>query len=231
MIYTAEMTVEVDDVEAATATIEKLIKSAKSWLASKTVQAHEEVYRTTTITLRVPAQSFDHVMAQLRQLGKVLSENITAEDVTKQVLDLEARLKNLRREEEVVLELFRREGKIESILQVERELSRIRGEIEQAQSTLNYLRENVAYSTITITLKPKPTGVEQKIDEWGLGWHTRRAWRTLVLVVRALVLALLYGAIVVGPFVVAALIIWRIVRHISRTRRQMPSERNPTERL
>jgi multisubunit Na+/H+ antiporter MnhC subunit len=158
------------------------------------------------------------VVKELRTLGDVRSQSIKAEDVTRQMVDLEARLRNLRREEEVVAELFRRQGRIADVLEVERELSRVRGEIEQGESALAGLRDSVAYSTITITIQTRPSKVEQKLREWSAGYHVLNAWHALVKVVRALITALIYIAIVIGPFVVVALVIWWAIRASRRAK-------------
>jgi hypothetical protein len=212
IIYTGEMTVEVDDVLQSAKSIEELIETSKGFLGSRTSNTDAQGNTSTIISMRVPAATFDAVVEQLRTLGEVRSERINAEDVTKQALDLEARLKNLRREEGVIAELFRREGKIEAILQVERELARVRGEIEQGESSLRYLRENVRFSTITVTLNPKPTKVAQKIEEWSAAYHVQGAWKALVAIVRGLITVLIYTLIVGGPFVGMGLLIWWAIR-------------------
>ncbi|MBM3497294.1 MAG: DUF4349 domain-containing protein [Armatimonadetes bacterium] len=211
IIYTAALTVEVDDVDAAVAEGQQAAKAAGGWLGGKTAQVNGEGNKTATVTIRVPSAKFEALMETLRDLGDLRSENTRAEDVTRQMVDLEARLKNLRREEEVVAELFKRQGKITDVLQVEQELSRVRGQIEQIQGELGYLRENVAWSTITLTVNPKPSKVEQQLRDWSAGYHVLNAWNTLVKVGRGIVTALIYFGIVLGPFiVVVALIVWAI---------------------
>ena len=211
IIYTAEMTIEVDDVDAAVAEVQQAVKASGGWLGGKTASVSDTGEKTATLTIRVASAKFDPLMEQLRNLGDLRSENTRAEDVTRQMVDLEARLKNLRREEEVVAELFKRQGKITDVLQVEQELSRVRGQIEQIQGELNYLRENVAWSTITITINTTPTKVEQQLRQWSAGYHVLNAWHALIRAVRALITALIYIVIVVGPFVVVAwVLVWAI---------------------
>jgi hypothetical protein len=222
IIYTASMTVEVDDVGESARSVEELIKSSSGWLGSKTSRTDHQGNTSTTISMRVPAAKFDSVMDALRALGDVRSENINAEDVTKQVTDLEARLRNLRREEGVIADLFQRQGRIADVLEVERELSRVRGEIEQGQSTLAGLRESVRYSTITVTINTRPSKLEQKLREWSAGYHVLNAWNALIKVVRALITALIYLAIVVGPFVLLGLVIWAAVRASRRRKASGP---------
>jgi acetolactate synthase small subunit len=211
IIYTAELTVEVNDVDDAVAEAQQAAKDVGGWLGGKTANVSDAGDKTATLTLRVASKKFDALMEQLRNLGDLRVENTRAEDVTRQLVDLEARLKNLRREEEVIAELFKRQGQITDVLQVEQELARVRGQIEQAQGEMNYLRENVAWSTITLTINTKPSKVEQQLRDWSAGYHVLNAWNTLVKAGRGIVTALIYFVIVLGPFVLAlALIIWAI---------------------
>jgi hypothetical protein len=218
IIYTAQMTIEVDDVDAAATKVDGIYKAVDGKLGGGDEVTSPTGEKTTTITIRIPSAKFDEVVKELRTLGDVRSQSIKAEDVTRQMVDLEARLRNLRREEEVVAELFRRQGRIADVLEVERELSRVRGEIEQGESALAGLRDSVAYSTITITIQTRPSKVEQKLREWSAGYHVLNAWHALVKVVRALITALIYIAIVIGPFVVVALVIWWAIRASRRAK-------------
>ena len=222
IIYTADLRVEVDDIDAAAAKVEQTVRTAGGWLGGKTAHVNPNGDKTTSITARVPSTKFDAVMADLRTLGDVRSENIKAEDVTRQMVDLEARLKNLRREEEVVAELFKRQGKITDVLQVEQQLARVRGEIEQTQGQLSYLRESARYSTITIGLSTKPSEVVQKLNEWNLGYHVTRAWHALVTVLRGLTYAVIYVGIVAGPFIAIPLLIWYAIRSSRRRKATAP---------
>jgi hypothetical protein len=212
IIYTAQMTIEVDDVDAAATKVDGIYKAVGGKLGGGDEVTSPTGEKTTTITIRIPSAKFHDVVKELRALGDVRSLNIKADDVTRQMVDLEARLKNLRREEEVVAELFQRQGKITDVLQVEQELSRVRGEIEQAQGQWSYLRDSVAYSTVTVTIQTRPSKVEQKLRGWSAGYHVVNAWHALIRVVRAIITALIYVLIVVGPFVVAALVIWWAIR-------------------
>jgi hypothetical protein len=218
IIYTGDMRVEVDDVAAAASQVEKTVSEAGGRASDRQMNTDAEGHRTATIAARFPAAKFTAVHDALLKLGDVISDRVQSQDVGKQFVDLEARLKNLVREETVVAGLFSREGKIGDVLQVERELARVRGEIEQIQGELRYLKDQVAYSTLTVTLAPKRPAIERKMESWNLGYHVLRAWRALVAVARALTYFVIYTVIVVGPFVLLAWIVGRIVRAARRRR-------------
>jgi hypothetical protein len=82
------------------------------------------------VGLRVPAGKAGGVLTNIRGLGRVEGENSTAEDITEGYVDLEARLKNAKSSEARISELFRQAGKIADVLEVEKELTRVRGDIE-----------------------------------------------------------------------------------------------------
>lgn len=217
IIYTAEMTTEVSDVAASVTQVEQTIEDVGGWLESKDGRNDQNDVATCTIRARVPASKFDEAMDTFRAMGDVRSERIDAQDVTDQLVDLEARLKVLRQEEATVAELFTRQGKIADVLEVERELSRIRGEIERSEATLRSLGERVAYSSISVTLQPLPSPLVRKVRKWDMGPHLLNAWRTLTETVRVLVIALIYIVICGGPFIV---LIWIVAR---RARRRKPT--------
>jgi hypothetical protein len=108
--------------------------------------------RHVTLQLRVPQTSLDAVLTDLRALGSVEQQSITAEDVSTQLVDLQARIRNLRQSEEALLEIMERSGSIAEVLEVSRELSTVRDAIERNDAQLKNLQNRVAYSTIALTL-------------------------------------------------------------------------------
>src|SRR6185503_15131936 len=89
----------------------------------------------------------------LESLGKVLERQVTAEDVTEEFVDSQARLRNLKRTEARLLEHLGRTGKLSDTLLVEKELARVRQEAEQLEGRLRFLSHRIAFSTITVTLR------------------------------------------------------------------------------
>lgn len=112
----------------------------------------EELYHAN-LTLRVPENRFDAVMKQLRGLGKFSNERTGDEDVTMPYLDLEARLKTLEAQEVRLRELLGKAETVEDILNVERELQRVRQEIESLSAQFKHLQDQVRFSTITVGLR------------------------------------------------------------------------------
>jgi hypothetical protein len=224
IIYTGETTLEVDDVEKTTGQVEKTLANVKGWVSGHQLNVDTEGRRVATIAMRIPAAQFSDVHDSLRRLGEVIHDEVRSQDVGMEFVDLEARARNLQREESVISGLFSRGGKIGDVLQVERELARVRGEIEQTQGRLRYLTDQVAFSTLSLTLTPKRPAIERKVASWNMGYHVLRAWHLLVGVAKGFTYFVVYTAIVIGPFALLGWGIWRVVR---TRRRSMPKQETP----
>jgi hypothetical protein len=90
---------------------------------------------------------------------------------------------------------------------------------------LRYLKDQVAFSTLSVALSPRRPEIERRMERWNLGYHVLRAWRGLLAVTRMLTYVVLYTVVVAGPFALVAWLIWRMVR--SRKRRGGPAASPP----
>lgn len=114
-------------------------------------------FQPTTLTLRVPAESFDRALAALRAIAlEVLAEQTSARDVTEEYTDLDARLRNLQAAETQLLALVERTDTVEDLLKIESRLAEVRGEIETLQGRLNVLANRIALATIHVALHAPP---------------------------------------------------------------------------
>jgi hypothetical protein len=158
VIRTGTATVEVDSVEAAVARVQRLAVQLGGYVGNTSLSAGDEERRSATIELKIPAPRFDQAVSGLRPVGRVQSVQTQAQDVGEEYVDLAARTANARRLEERLLALLaNRTGKLEDVLAVERELARVRQEIDVQEGRLRYLRSRVAVSTLTVTLRePAP---------------------------------------------------------------------------
>ena len=154
VIYTAYLTLEVDSVDDAIAQIMQTASAVGGYVAGMDVYTRDDA-KAGYITIKVPQKSFYQVLDQLKQLGEVKGETINTEDVTEQYIDLQARLNNLQKQEQRLLEILEMAETVDEILAVEKELERVRGEIESLTGQLQYIERRVNYSTITINLVEK----------------------------------------------------------------------------
>jgi hypothetical protein len=156
VIHTATLELLVDDIEAARQTLLRLVEDSKGFVAGSETGDSPGTSRSGHWTVRVPVAKYSEFMDAAGRLGETLHVRTDAQDVTEQFVDIEARLKNKRVEEERLQEHLKSStGKLEDILSVERELARVRGEIEQAQGRLQKLSNLADLATVTMSLRER----------------------------------------------------------------------------
>ncbi len=144
---------EVEDVERLVATIDSLAVSWSGFVADAEVNRNSDGHHRASVTLRVPEAEFAVALAALKGLGTVRGHAVTSEDITKAYFDLETRLAVTRETEARLRELLAGStGKLSEVLQVERELSRVIGQIESMEGQKRYYQGQVTLSTIALTL-------------------------------------------------------------------------------
>ncbi|HEX6251291.1 MAG TPA: DUF4349 domain-containing protein, partial [Gemmatimonadaceae bacterium] len=141
IIRTGDARIEVAEIRAAVSQLRELAQRVGGHVANSSYQGGRNEIRAATLELKVSAARYDETVAALDAVGRVEYVNSRAEDVGEEYADASARLTNARRLEERLLALLTsRTGKLEEVLAVERELARVRGEIEQIEGRLRYLR-------------------------------------------------------------------------------------------
>ena len=160
VISQASVSMEVDEVPVAVAQVRTTAESLGGFVGQLSSSGGPE-RQQSTMTIRVPQAEFFTALEHIKSLGKVRSENVGSEDVTERFIDLEARLRSALREEESLLSLLDKANQVSEILTIERELSRVRSDIERAQGQLNFLERRVDLSTITVSLFPPDAEVAE----------------------------------------------------------------------
>jgi hypothetical protein len=140
-------------VTGATSQVRAIAEAAGGFVEQLSSSGVDESQRST-LTIRVPQDEFFSVFEQIKALGKVQNETAGSEDVTERFIDLEARLKSAKREEASLLSLLDRAEQVSEVLIIERELARVRTELERVQGQLNFLERRVDLATISVFLTP-----------------------------------------------------------------------------
>ncbi len=153
IIATATLTVEADSVERATALARGIAENLGGFVAQLSSSGGAQSPRAD-LTIRVPQPQFFPALERIEALGEVQSRTLGREDVTERYIDLSARLKSAEREEQSLLNLLGRSSSVAEILSVERELARVRAEVERLQGQLNFLERQVDLASIHLTLLP-----------------------------------------------------------------------------
>jgi Domain of unknown function (DUF4349) len=159
-----------------------------------------------SLVLRVPAESYDAALSRLRGLGKVESLEESGQDVSKEFVDLNARIRQLRAVEAQLLQLLQQANDVPAALAVQSQLSQVQLDLEQARGRLQYLDNRVAFATISMSMHelvvvpPKGDGFSI-VDAWataGAAFLTVVGWIFIGIAVVAPVLVLLGLGFLVG---------------------------------
>jgi len=151
--YQVTLTLEVKEFEAAKQQVMRIVEQGGGYVAQASSYETPNQPRRASLTLRVPATQLSTMLEQIRRLGRVTQEQLTSEEVTEQVVDLAARLRNARAtEQRLIAVLNNRTGKVLDILQVEREIARTRENIERMEAQRQNLLRRVELATVNVTL-------------------------------------------------------------------------------
>lgn len=214
LIKNATITIEAGEVSKAAEALTAAVRAAKGYVSD----SHETVdglgVRSITLQVRIPADRFDGAMAEAQKLGKVLEKQVTAEDVTEEYVDSQSRLRNLRRTEDRLIAHLARTGKLSDTLLVEKELSRVRLEIERLDGRLRFLSHRISFSTITATIQEAPrTTALVPAQSYSTGQVASEASRSLVGFAQSLWSFLIWLAIWAVVWIpVTLLFVWLIRR-------------------
>jgi hypothetical protein len=180
IIRTGQVSIEVDSLEPAIAAVRNLASRVGGYVAGSSAQGGDRQLRSAQLELKIPAARWADVIAGLAPIGELESVREEAQDVGEEYVDVSARLTNARRLETRLIELLdRRTGKLEDVLMVERELARVREEIERYEGRLRYLRSRVATSTLVVYLH-EPTPLVGAPGENVLVDAFRDSWRNFI---------------------------------------------------
>ena len=151
VISSVTVSIKVNVVEEAVDQI-RTIAEGMGGIVEKLSSSGAAGRQQASMTIRVPQDQFFTALQRIEALGEVQSKNLSSEDVSEQFIDLDARLKSSLRQEESLLSLLGRSETVSEVLAIERELARVRSEIERLQGQLNFLERRVALATIVVSL-------------------------------------------------------------------------------
>ena len=145
------LTLEVDDVEEAAKMVRQLVLSHEGRITNSDTGSYEQRY--TNMTLLVPSSKFYSIIAEIKKISVLVSnENIYSNDVTEEYIDTEARLNVMKGTEDRFLVLLQDTRNIDEAIKVEKELMRIRGEIDSLQGRMNYFVKTTANSMLNLRM-------------------------------------------------------------------------------
>jgi hypothetical protein len=161
LIYTATLTLAVFDVAPGLAAVEKLAEEVGGFLSKRTDRS---------VTIRVPSARFQDVVTRVTKLGDVTHRDVTAEDVTEEFADLEIRIRNARATRDRLEQLLAKAVNVTDSVAIERELTRVTGELERLEGRIKFLKDRAAYSTITVAFEARHTEQVESLTRLPFPW-------------------------------------------------------------
>ena len=214
------MDLEVSDVPVAIREARDAIRGMGGYVgASQTSNVDDQPY--AQITYRIPVDRWEDALDALRGLNgdttKVVSEQTQSADVTSQVVDLDARIRNLQASETALVEIAEGATRIQDILDIQAQITSIRGQIEQLEAQQNQLADQTSYATLTVTYQlPAVAAIEVQAEGWDAGSIFDEATATLVGVLQALAGAGIWLLVVWVPIIVMFAVAAGIVAFLLR---------------
>lgn len=203
LIRTGAASIEVDKLDPAIIKVRQIATQLGGYVANSSISGGRDQIRSATLELKIPAAQYDQAVGGLGAIGKVESVNTNVEDVGEEYIDISARVTNAKRlEERLINILATRTGKLQDVLAVERELARVREEIERYEGRMRFLRTRAAMSTLSITVhEPFPLLGQHPGDNPIIGAF-KSAWRNFVSFIAAIIAA---SGVLIPLAVIAAL--------------------------
>jgi len=228
VIKTGEITLEVDNVGTALGEVRALATGLGGYVGGSQAGTLDD---RATLTLRIPADRFDDAIAAIHELdADVVAESTREQDVTGQIVDLEARIENLAASEATYRELVARATEIDDILAVQSRLDDVRGQIEQLRAQLENVAGQADLSTLTVALVPVAAPVTAKTEAWDPGAQVDAAVAALVGLGQGLLTGLIWIGVVILPIaIVAGVVVFVAVRSGLLLRRRLPTAESGSE--
>ena len=153
IITTASITMEVRNVTLALDPLKAIARNHGGYISSLSMNAKSGGHQSAAVTMRIPAHSFDSAAGEIKALGSVKSESVTADDVTEEYVDLQARKSALAGQLAQYRRIIERAENVSEILEVQVQIERVQVEIDRIEGRLRYLDNRVAYATITVLIQ------------------------------------------------------------------------------
>lgn len=153
IIRTAALTIITKEFENTRVAMEQVVRKHGGYIAKLSAAGATAEAKSLTASVRIPADRLDAALAELKALGRVQSETVSGEEVTQRYVDLVARLANARHTEKRLIQVLQeRTGKVADVLEVEREIARVREEIETMDAQRKNLETQVALATVELKI-------------------------------------------------------------------------------
>lgn len=215
IVRTGSLQLEVTDVRDALAAARRTIDEMGGYIgASRQYNDGEQI--TATVSYRIPVDRWEDALAAFRALGNPIDEQTNAAEVTSQIVDLEARIRNLKASETALVRHASEAVKIGDLLEIEARLSEIRGQIEQLTAQQTNLENQADYATLDVTFGTEILAVQQAAHDWDPQSEVDRAGASLIGVLQALTTLGIWFVIVGLPMLIGLVVVVYAGRFVAR---------------
>lgn len=199
LIKTAAMRLTVTDIDVAITQLRQILNQQQGDIYNfNDYRGGYGDRRRVNLEFKVPQQNLDPTLEAVSQMGNVISTQVSSEDVTEQIVDTDARLKNLRRQETMTQKLMERSGSIKDVLAVSQQLSQVREQIERLDAQVTRLKNQVAYSTISLQMEAAIAG--GAVTNTPVGLQVQDTWNRSTRAASQLVIRLFLLGVGLVPF-------------------------------
>jgi hypothetical protein len=221
IIYDAQVDLAVESVDPIAKKMTSLVQEARGYIAEQNITGSPGTLRTIHWRIRIPVEHFDSFVDSVVSLGELERNNRTSQDVSDQYYDIEARIKNKRVEEQTLNKILQeRSGKLEDVLKIEIELSRVRGEIEQFEGKIRVLENLSSLATLTINVREREKYEPNAPVVASFSTRISRTWdasiTSLVDLGKAIVLWVVSWAIWLPLYLIGAILAFVLIRMLVR---------------
>ncbi len=221
IIYDGEINLIVKDVDSTAKQVMSFIQDAQGYIAEQSTTGSPGTPRSMHWKLRVPVDRFDSIVQKVVGLGEIEKNTRTSQDVTEQYYDIEARIKNKKAEEKSLTKILdERTGKLEDVLRIETELSRVRGEIEQFEGKIRVLENLSSLATLNISIRehekfePPPPAAADFPTQVSRTWE--KSLHGLIDLGKAVILWAVDWVLWIPLLILAGIVIWVVLRILIR---------------
>lgn len=216
IVRTGSLQLQVTDIASSLARARDAIRGLGGYIGASR-ETNDGDKSVAQVTYRIPSARWDDALVALRAIGsKVLGEQTDAIEVTGQLIDLGARIDNLRASETALQAILEKATKISDVLEVQQRLTDVRGQIEQLSAQKAHLEDQAGYGTLTVTFGVQVVAVTAAAKGWNAGDEVDRATATLVDVLQTLASAGIWFGIVWLPILIVLGIVATIAALVLR---------------
>ena len=215
IIRTGSLQLEVADVRAAISSGRSAMLGMGGYIGASQQYSDGDGI-VATITYRIPAERWEEALDALRALGESVGEQTDAADVTGQIVDLDARIRNLKASESALVRHLGDAGKVSDVLEIEARLSDVRGQIEQLSAQKANLDDQVAYATLTVTYGVEVQAIQAAADRWDPQAQVDEAGASLIGFLQSAANVGIWLAIVGLPILIMVSIVVAIALFVAR---------------